>query len=714
MVEGNVRYVGSGLTVYGSKLYYNMATKKMNIESARVISDSYTVLGKSLSQLGEGEFEGEDAEYTTCKDCPESWSIYGKKIHITQNEYIRIRHGYLKIKGVIAFYFPYLIFPIKKERESGILFPKIGFNFANGIRFQQPYYHVFGEKSDMTITPSTWGKRGFGGQLEVRSFFSEQNWVLAETLFADDKVYEPFKNEITLSGQSEFRHFSTWEHHFSHGTWFNHHFKFTDPSDFDLVRDYDFYALRKLQGSEVGGEGFFDFRHPLVTTSIFSGYYQNLLFKQPKDLDDRYVQVQPEVDISLMPMRLFNSKSFFVRNAFLGMQSTWTNFKQNHYSEDTLYRNASRYHILPNLTVNFAPLGPLNFNSKVIYDAQKYKFRNGDDSFKKSVYRYENEVNFEIEKIFGFSYQTKLPSESVEQNEAIDKDALKDRPQQINDLVGHLDLYGKEDEKKEVQIVSNSYRHRQIFRLKHYLLSDIKSDGNDAFLSQIQDVDGQFDRIDTLRQEEFKNNEESSITLPLLNTVELKWENTLIRKSPIVGRSQNPGNRLIDEFDYQQLGYFNISQAYDLDSESELVRERLSRLYVDSGLNLDRFSFRTREYYFYDTQSHIFSTGFGFRYPFFRFNIDYTYNNETDPIRKLVNLSAYLNLISKIELNTSYEYDLELETIPTSNYNFTYSPSNDCWKFNINYRKTLIQGRLSINFLIKFNDNNFSSLSDIY
>ena len=81
---------------------------------------------KDFVSSGPGKFEGEEAEYTTVKIGPESWSIYGKKINITQGEYIRIKHGYLKIKGVIAFYFPYLIFPIKKERESGILFPRLG------------------------------------------------------------------------------------------------------------------------------------------------------------------------------------------------------------------------------------------------------------------------------------------------------------------------------------------------------------------------------------------------------------------------------------------------------------------------------------------------------------------------------------------------------------------------------------------------------------
>lgn len=684
----------------------------MNVENARVISENYTILGKSLSQVGEGQFEGEEAEYTTCKDCPESWSIYGKKISITQGEYIRIKHGYLKIKGVIALYFPYLIFPIKKERESGLLFPRLGFNFADGIRYQQPYYHVINDKSDVTLTPSTWGKRGFGGQVEHRYFFNDKSWYLFETLFADDEVYEPFKDDITLSGDSEFRHFTTWEHHFNKGLWFNHHFKFTDPSDMDLVRDYDFYTLGKLQGSEVGGETFFDFRLPTVSASIFTGYYKNLLFNQPRDFDHRYVQVQPEVDLNIMPVRLFHSDSFFIRNAFLSFRSTWTNFKQNHISEDNFIRNSSRYHLYPQLNINYLPLGPLNLSTSVTYDGQRYSFRNGEESFNKSVYRYENEISFEVDKVFGFSYRTTLPADQIVRDAS--KKQEESRPiKKYENLVGKLNLYGANKTDEDVQIVSNSYRHRQIYKLKHYLLSDITGEGNDRFLSQVGNIEGQFDRRDALRQDEFRNNEESSITIPLINTLEFNWQNSIIKKSPMLNRSQSPSNRLIDEFEYNRIAYFDVSQAYNMDSDAESVRNRLTRLLIDTGINLEKFNFRIREYYFYDSQEHIFNTGIGFNLPFLRLNLGYIYNTETDPIRKLVNFSTYINLFSRIEFNANYEYDIELRTIPRATYNLIYSPVNDCWKFNVNYQKNLIEGRLSFNFLIKFNDRNFSSLSDI-
>ena len=84
--------------------------------------------------------------------------------------------------------------------------------------------------------------------------------------------------------------------------------------------------------------------------------------------------------------------------------------------------------------------------------------------------------------------------------------------------MGELNLFGQDNKDEDAQVGSNSYRHRQIYKLKHYLLSDITGKGNNQFFNQIRNIEGQFDRRDALRQDEFQNNEESSITIPLINT----------------------------------------------------------------------------------------------------------------------------------------------------------------------------------------------------
>jgi LPS-assembly protein len=159
-ILGNVRYISPKATVYGTEILYHFTDKQMTIENARIVSESYVVVAKNIFKESENVYIATEAEYSTCKDCPESWSVYGKNINITVDEYVRIKHAFIKIKGVIVAYFPYIVFPIKKHRESGFLFPKIGLSFDTGLKFHQPWFWAINESQDLTFTPGIWGKRG--------------------------------------------------------------------------------------------------------------------------------------------------------------------------------------------------------------------------------------------------------------------------------------------------------------------------------------------------------------------------------------------------------------------------------------------------------------------------------------------------------------------------------------------------------------------------
>ena len=189
-VIGNVRYIGPNITLHGSELNYNFKDRYMNVRNARILSDNYVVLGKEITRHANNDITGIDAEYTTCIDCPESWSIFGKKVKITVGEYIRIWHAYIKVKGVVVLYFPYIVLPIKKERETGLLFPSLGFNFEEGVRFQQPWFWNIDQSKDLTVTPSFWGKRGMGGEIQYRQVIRDGMWFEMNHLNSWDRIYD--------------------------------------------------------------------------------------------------------------------------------------------------------------------------------------------------------------------------------------------------------------------------------------------------------------------------------------------------------------------------------------------------------------------------------------------------------------------------------------------------------------------------------------------
>lgn len=708
-VTGNVRYVGPQITMYGSEMEYNFRDKSFALSNARILADNYIVLGKKLSRPNPNTILGVDAEYTTCKDCPESWSVYGQEIEITLGEYVRIKHAFLKVKGVVVMYVPYLIFPIKKKRETGVLFPSFGFEFEEGFRFQQPWFWALSDSADMTFSPSVFGKRGLGHQYQYRQVFHEDGWVNVDTLKVFDRVYEPGKQSEERSASKTFRHFSQAESHWSSGEHFNGHFRLLGVNDLDVMRDYDFFSENMVDGSEIGASGFMEGRTSLFQFAIDGNFERNTLYSDPKGFDHRYVQILPKLSLSTIPITIYQSDIPLLKRLSIGLDSDFTVFKQNHLAENVYIRNARRLNSRPYINWEIGNLGPVNFRTRVAFDSQKYWFPyESEKTFSKSGIFTESEIGIEIEKVFGMSYVEEVPIEKVDVAKL-----SKAKPESLStsNLIGELPVFNEGLSKENFKIQKNSYRHAQEIKLKHYYFSDQKTKGNNKFLTQIaqNSGDGQFDAIDALRSREFLvSNTETRTTLPLSNTIELQWNNALVRKKAVGEGQFLDGRSLIDNFNYSRVSYFNLSQGYDFDRETGELDDKLTRLNIESGINIDSFSLSISEYYFYDSQENIFSVNFSKESSRFKVFSRFTYDSLTTPIKKIATAGAKFNIIDLFLLGAEVEYDLEDKRYARSEYSVLYKPTNDCWELDFRHKRDLVERRFSVNFLINFNDKGSS------
>jgi LPS-assembly protein len=711
-VLGNVRYVGPSMTMYGSKLIYNFNNQKLDVSNARILSDNYVVLGRKLSRLGPNEIYGKDAEYTTCRDCPESWSVFGKEVRITIGEYVRIKHAYIKVKGVVVMYIPYMILPIKKARETGVLFPSFGLNLQEGARFQLPFFWAMSDQMDSTITPSIFGNRGIGSEIEFRHTPTDSLWYQVDGLYANDGIYLPGKDNRDKSGDRKFRHLSQWEHHYSNNDDFNHHLIYNQTRDLDLSRDFQFYTDDKILSPDTGLETFFEFRKDFFTLGVEGGYRTNHLFNQAFEFDDRYVQVLPKLSLNLTPIRLFQSQIPGLNKVSLGINADYTIFKQNKIQELSFIRNAKRINTTPYIEWQLGQLGPVFVQTKAVFDYQYYTFPtlSSQNWFRKNVLINESEMSLEFDKIFGLAYEEKIASDRVQ------------KPKEVNSLIekniiGSLPSLNDEGE-QDYKVLRNSYRHRQQMKLKHYFLSEQSSAGSQRFRNQIADDNGQFDPIDALRSDEFLlNNETSKTTLPLNNTIELQWNNSFIRKRASNKDLLIDGTSLRDNFSYDKVSYFNVSQGYDLYRKTDALgrdlsfKEKLTRLFVDTGFSFGDYFLNFQEYYYYSTQENILRTSFGMNFERGNIVTSLRYNSFRVPVDKFFNTTGSLQLTDLISVQGSWEYDLESKRTNRSTYGVTYSPVNNCWMLQLGFLKTIAEKRFSFNFLINFNDNTFAGLS---
>jgi LPS-assembly protein len=194
----------------------------------------------------------------------------------------------------------------------------------------------------------------------------------------------------------------------------------------------------------------------------------------------------------------------------------------------------------------------------------------------------------------------------------------------------------------------------------------------------------------------------------------MQWNNNVIKKAAKKFDPYKDGRYLKDNFDYSNISFFNISQGYDLTVNSPDLNDKLTRLYVSTGMSFEKFSFGVEEFYFHKSQEHKFTSSLGGNYSMFKLSVNFTYNSFNSintPVTKKIWYDASLNINDLFTLKNRIDYDIESRLIAESSYSFLYAPINNCWKIEFNYTKDLIDNKFGLLLYINYNDNNFTSIN---
>jgi LPS-assembly protein len=733
-VEGNVRYIGPGHTLFGSTLLYNSKTQYLTVSNARIQSSmdegDFSVVGSVITRVNPTEYIARNAEYSTCRDCPESWSIYGEKVRITVGEYVRIRHALIKVKGVTVMYMPYLVLPIKKKRQTGLLFPKFSIRLNEGVGYKQPWFWAVSDQTDMLFTPAALGRRGLAHEYRFRHYYGDHKWSEVQNLQARDRIYDPdLPEKEETSGQHVYRQFSDYEHHFSFGQWFNHHAQYSFTNDLDIGRDFGGYTDQFLRGSEVGGGGWMEWRQNIFDINFESYYNRNLITQKNYGFDHDYVQILPQINFHVLPISILQTDVPMFQYLSMDLESTYTIFKQNDKNEEQSIRNANRWTMIPKINWQMFTMGPFSLKTTAEFDYARYDFFRLDPEqaktdpiakFEKTGQVVKSELSMEIDKIFGIAYEEKIPMEKIDQESKMllemDRDEKPDDQAKLfKDSIDRIPPFDQSLTDDFYLVRKNSYRHVQEVKLNHYFIADEKLTGRESFKKQITSEAGQFDYRDSIRsQSHVLGDVRSQTGISERNTIELQLNNTLIKKSSLSYDPYRPINSLRDTFSYDKMAYFNVSQGYELNNRPDTTFEdRITRLYISTGLSLDKFSFGFSEYYFWQDHRNVLSFNFNKKFLYGSLNGRYDIDPLSTPKSKRYNIGGSLQLLAQVELEASTTYDLIEEKYTESTTRVLYKPHNNCWRVEATYSKTEIDSSIGFNFFINFAGNNFVSLTGI-
>ncbi len=175
--SGNVHLTEPSGDLRSAQLEYNLDSGLGRITSGSVFmkEHSFHLVGAEIEKLGEQTYRVEDGTFTTCDGDVPSWKFGASRVDVTLGKYAAARNVLFYLHDIPVLYLPYVVFPVKNERESGLLMPRFGYSDKRGAELSLAYYQVIARNQDATFFIDYLSDFGTGQGLEYRYVFGEDN-----------------------------------------------------------------------------------------------------------------------------------------------------------------------------------------------------------------------------------------------------------------------------------------------------------------------------------------------------------------------------------------------------------------------------------------------------------------------------------------------------------------------------------------------------------
>ncbi len=175
VAQGKVVFYDGEDRLVGERIDYNLRTGTGVVYNGSAFSAPYYRLGaQRMDRVGESVYELKDASFTTCEDDnPPPWSFRFGSGTADLNDIVWGRDvSFLVGKVPLLPWFPFFAAAIRRERQSGFLYPSFGVSSQKGFFARVPYYWAIDDSQDLTVSLDTYANRGFGTTLEYRYIMS--------------------------------------------------------------------------------------------------------------------------------------------------------------------------------------------------------------------------------------------------------------------------------------------------------------------------------------------------------------------------------------------------------------------------------------------------------------------------------------------------------------------------------------------------------------
>jgi LPS-assembly protein len=268
-----------------------------------------------------------------------------KELEVTLGGYGTAKGAIFYLEDIPVLYFPWASYPVRLERETGFLIPRVGYSGTYGPELKTAFFWAMTKDMDATLYFDRLGDdrgRGFKEGLEYRYAFTKETMGQANFNFIDDQVAHKNRYAFFYNHQQKFPYDVYLKGNINHVS----DNQYTRDFDEDLPEGtkIDSRSRGQLRSNLLGGKNWDQYSFLAEGT-----FYKDLT----KESNDETVQKLPQISFYAHPQSLFRNIFFY------DLASSYTNFWRERGAE------AHRWDLFPRVSYPIRLLNVLKLESNV-------------------------------------------------------------------------------------------------------------------------------------------------------------------------------------------------------------------------------------------------------------------------------------------------------------------------------------------------------------
>jgi len=191
---GRVIFFDGDDRLVGDRIDYNFKSGTGVIHNGSAfVGPYYRLSGERMERVGERVYNIRRGIFTTCEADPPPWSFRAGQATADLDDYVVARDASFWLGRLpLIPWVPFLAAPIRRERQTGFLLPRVGVSSQKGVFAKIPFFWAISDSQDLTLNVDAFTERGVGLGGEYRYVLSESSrgslrgFFIREVLREDD------------------------------------------------------------------------------------------------------------------------------------------------------------------------------------------------------------------------------------------------------------------------------------------------------------------------------------------------------------------------------------------------------------------------------------------------------------------------------------------------------------------------------------------------